>query len=255
MLAKISNGQWVIIGITGAAALAAFGLVAINVLAIIRPRKAGEQGPPRKLVGPPSQVTRRAFFRRILGAGFGLAMTEVFGAATIAMLWPNLGGGFGGKITLSAKASEIKALIRSTKAPFYFGPGRFYLVEYDPANDKDGIYSKSGLLAGGLMALYQRCVHLGCRVPFCQTSQWFECPCHGSKYNHSGEYKAGPAPRGLDRFPLTIAGDTLTVDTGNVKTGPPRGTNTTGQSAEGAFCVLPGVTAGETKSARWWRGE
>ena len=54
------------------------------------------------------------------------------------------------------------------------------------------------------MALYQKCVHLGCRVPFCQTSQWFECPCHGSKYNEAGEYQLGPAPTGLNRFKLTI---------------------------------------------------
>ena len=31
-------------------------------------------------------------------------------------------------------------------------------------------------------------------------SQWFECPCHGSKYNRVGEKHGGPAPRGLDRF-------------------------------------------------------
>ncbi len=46
------------------------------------------------------------------------------------------------------------------------------------------------------MPLYQRCVHLGCRVPFCNSSKWFECPCHGSKYNEAGEYQLGPAPRG-----------------------------------------------------------
>ena len=54
----------------------------------------------------------------------------------------------------------------------------------------------------GYVALYQKCVHLGCRVPWCESSQWFECPCHGSKYNRVGEKQGGPAPRGLDRFPL-----------------------------------------------------
>ena len=91
------------------------------------------------------------------------------------------------------------------------------------------------------MALYQRCVHLGCKVPFCVASQWFECPCHGSKYNKAGEYKLGPAPRGLDRFAITVDGDTVTVDTVFVITGPPRGTNTTGQEKEGPFCTAPVV--------------
>ena len=183
-------------------------------------------------------MTRRAFFRRLLGAAFGLAMLD-FGAASLAFLWPSLGGGFGGKITLATSVDDVKAQITQTKLPFYFAPGRFYLVPYDPTNDKQGIYKDAGLLAGGLMALYQRCVHLGCRVPFCQASQWFECPCHGSKYNRAGEYKLGPAPRGLDRMPLTLTGSTLTIDTGNIQTGPPRGTNTTGQDPEGPICVAP----------------
>jgi cytochrome b6-f complex iron-sulfur subunit len=90
----------------------------------------------------------------------------------------------------------------------------------------------------GIVALYQRCVHLGCRVPFCPTSQWFECPCHGSKYNRVGEKKAGPAPRGLDRFYATQSSDTsIVVDTGTIFLGPPIGTNTTGQNAEGPLCV------------------
>ena len=75
-------------------------------------------------------------------------------------------------------------------------------------------------------------------MPFCQTSQWFECPCHGSKYNRVGEKKAGPAPRGLDRFYATQSSDgSIVVDTGNIFLGPPIGTNTTGQNAEGPLCV------------------
>jgi cytochrome b6-f complex iron-sulfur subunit len=52
-----------------------------------------------------------------------------------------------------------------------------------------------------------------------------------------GEKKAGPAPRGLDRFPVDVAGGTVTVDTGLVIQGPPIGTNTTGQEAEGPACI------------------
>jgi cytochrome b6-f complex iron-sulfur subunit len=94
----------------------------------------------------------------------------------------------------------------------------------------------------GIVALYQKCVHLGCRVPECKTSQWFECPCHGSQYNQVGEKKGGPAPRGLDRFAMEIdAADVLTVDTGNIILGPPIGTNTTGQEAEGPHCISEGA--------------
>jgi cytochrome b6-f complex iron-sulfur subunit len=93
-------------------------------------------------------------------------------------------------------------------------------------------------LDGGIIALYQKCPHLGCRVPECVTSQWFECPCHGSQYNRVGEKRGGPAPRGMDRFAVSVdASGALTVDTGSIIQGPPIGTNTTGQEAEGPNCI------------------
>src|SRR5258708_10647459 len=84
----------------------------------------------------------------------------------------------------------------------------------------------------GVVALYQKCVHLGCRVPFCETSQWFECPCHGSQYNRVGEKKGGPAPRGLDRFAISVTGGNLVIDTGSISLRPAIGTHTTGHEAE-----------------------
>ncbi len=103
-------------------------------------------------------------------------------------------------------------------------------------------YSPSELagMERGVVALYQKCPHLGCRVPQCVTSQWFECPCHGSQYNQVGEKKGGPAPRGMDRFAMHISGDTFAVLTGQIIQGPPIGTNTTGQEAEGPHCVTSG---------------
>ena len=53
----------------------------------------------------------------------------------------------------------------------------------------------------------------------------------------SGEKKGGPAPRGMDRFAIEVTGGTLIVNTGAVIQGPPIGTNTTGQEAEGPHCV------------------
>ena len=100
--------------------------------------------------------------------------------------------------------------------------------------------SRAAVIAGmeaGIVALYQKCPHLGCRVPECATSQWFECPCHGSQFNRVGEKKGGPAPRGMDRFGVSVANGIVVVDTGSVFGGPPIGTNTTGQEAEGPHCV------------------
>jgi cytochrome b6-f complex iron-sulfur subunit len=113
----------------------------------------------------------------------------------------------------------------------------------EAALDKaEAVYSEPELagMRAGVVALYQKCVHLGCRVPECKTSQWFECPCHGSQYNQVGEKKGGPAPRGLDRFAMEVSGDVLTVDTGVIIQGPAVGTNTTGQEAEGPHCIGAG---------------
>ncbi len=232
LLAKTSPGIWVVIGIFVLVALGGLGLIAKNVRDLMQIRK--EKGAHAPLIGRPPQQTRRAFFRKMMLAGFGVAMLD-FAAASLAMLWPLTRGGFGGKVTLATSADEIKQQIASTKKPFYYAPGRFYLVSYDTS--KEGAYVKDSTAAGGLLALYQRCVHLGCRVPFCETSQWFECPCHGSKYNRAGEYKLGPAPHGLDRMVMSVEDGKVTVDTGSIILGVPRGTNTTGQQPEGPFCV------------------
>ena len=93
-------------------------------------------------------------------------------------------------------------------------------------------------MEAGIIALYQKCPHLGCRVPNCDTSQWFECPCHGSQYNRVGEKKGGPAPRGMDRFAVDGQRRRASPSTpALIIQGPPIGTNTTGQEAEGPHCV------------------
>ena len=101
------------------------------------------------------------------------------------------------------------------------------------------VYSPSQLsgMEAGVVALYQKCPHLGCRVPECKSSQWFECPCHGSQYNQVGEKKGGPAPRGMDGFAMEVSGGVLIVNTGQVIQGAAIGTNTTGQEAEGPHCI------------------
>ena len=184
-------------------------------------------------------VTRRQFFNRSITATFALGLGG-FGVTTIAFLWPPPGEGFGSRIR-AGNLSDLLATIEDTREPVYIPEGRFYINPYPVSDiDKASAVYTGGVLEGmeaGVIALYQKCVHLGCRVPWCTTSQWFECPCHGSKYNRVGEHKAGPAPRGLDRFAVSVAGGVVSVDTATVVQGPPTGVNTTGQEAEGPQCA------------------
>jgi cytochrome b6-f complex iron-sulfur subunit len=183
-------------------------------------------------------LTRRQFFNRGILTGLGIFAAGM-GAAMLGFLWPSSAGGFGAQIDVGSE-DDAKAEF-DKKLPYYNAGARTYIVAYpkDDVAKAKSVYDPR-IVAGmekGYVALYQKCVHLGCRVPWCETSQWFECPCHGSKYNRVGEKKGGPAPRGLDRFPLEVSGGQITVDTGTIVQGPPIGTDTTGQTAEGAPCV------------------
>jgi cytochrome b6-f complex iron-sulfur subunit len=226
--------------------LAVLDLFAIMYgLSFMRARKAQQQAdavaPGQPLPKAPPPVTRRDFFRRSLLVSFFVFLAE-FGGASIAFLWPNLKGGFGSTIN-AGSLDDIRSFIQSQKQPYYVGVGRFYVwfygTSYQGIDTATGVdYTADGYVANGFMAIYQRCAHLGCRVPFCTSSQWFECPCHGSKYNIAGEYQLGPAPQGLQRFAGKIENNNLIVDTsGTAILGPPRGTDTVHEPPQGPFCV------------------
>ena len=77
--------------------------------------------------------------------------------------------------------------------------GRFYLVRLED---------------GGMLALYYRCSHLGCTVPYEPATGQFVCPCHGSAFSQDGDVLNEPAPRPLDMFALAINNEgEIEVDT------------------------------------------
>jgi cytochrome b6-f complex iron-sulfur subunit len=163
-------------------------------------------------------VTRRQFFNRGVLSVFGIFLAQ-FGLASLAFMWPRLAsGGFGSKVN-AGKVDDIEGevvLPDGRVQPLFVSSAQSYLLPFrgDIASSQ---FAEGDVVAEGWMALWQRCVHLGCRVPWCESSQGFECPCHGSKYNNHGEYEDGPAPRNLDRFVVEVndAGD-LIIDTGTV---------------------------------------
>ncbi|HEU5300777.1 MAG TPA: ubiquinol-cytochrome c reductase iron-sulfur subunit [Acidimicrobiia bacterium] len=183
-------------------------------------------------------VTRRQFFNRGILTGMGLAVGG-FGGAALAFVWPSSAGGAGAKVNVGSIA-QIEADLEA-KRPFYNASAKLYIQPYPKADVKKAakVYPPpvAAGMAQGFVALSQKCPHLGCRVPWCQTSQWFECPCHGSKYNRVGEKTGGPAPRGMDHFGLSVSGGAVIVDTSTLIQGPAIGTDTTGQGQEGAPCV------------------
>ena len=197
--------------------------------------------PDRKSLKPltPEQmaVSRRQFLNRAWSLSF-MGFLGFFGMSTLSFLWPRLTGGFGTEISVGSKEDLLKEVGPPSYTPKFVAEGRFWLVAYEGTGEAP-VYELTGATEVGLQALYRKCVHLGCSVPHCSKSALFECPCHGSKYRLTGEYYGGPAPRGLDRFPISEQGGKIVVDTGRVETGPPRGTDTWGAFSEpkGPFCV------------------
>ncbi len=140
-----------------------------------------------------SGVSRRKF----LAAGWGVAIVALVGQAGLAMsnyFKPSKQpGGFGGQV-IAGKPQEFK-------------PGTVSLVQ-------EGRYYISALEEGGYLAMWWRCTHLGCTVPWVAGEKQFHCPCHGSLYNPKGEVIGGPAPRPLDLFPIQLVDGNLVVNTG-----------------------------------------
>ena len=101
------------------------------------------------------------------------------------------------------------------------------MILFDPGQQRflPGEDTTGNGAALNVRALYQRCPHLGCKPNPCLKNFWFECPCHGSRYDRLG-IKAdgaqyGPAPRRwtASRSPSTATG-VLTINTGKITLGP-----------------------------------
>ena len=153
-------------------------------------------------------LTRFWQFGIVLVAGAGLWTTW-------DLLRPTGASGFGAKIrTVPPDSVPEEGAVEVSVA-------RSYLVNIE----------------GDLHALSWKCTHLGCRVPFCESSGRFECPCHGSVFNRAGDLLSGPSPRGMDEHPIEVGDDGLIyIDTGTVVEGPPPGTETIDEPALGPSC-------------------
>ena len=155
--------------------------------------------------------TRRLF---ILG-GFWTTMS----LALVGLVGPSLNFAFtrnpsGGTREVFVSPDRIPA---PGDDPVVIAEGRFFLV-----NLEAGVTPNREETDGGLLALWQKCPHLGCTVPyrsdfnFLGRTGWFRCPCHGSTYTKEGGILvAGPAPRPMDTFNIEVQEDnSIVVNTG-----------------------------------------
>lgn len=60
---------------------------------------------------------------------------------------------------------------------------------------------------GGFYAVSAVCTHLGCVTQWKAEANMIACPCHGSKFTPEGKKIAGPAPRPLPHYSITLTSD------------------------------------------------
>jgi cytochrome b6-f complex iron-sulfur subunit len=175
-------------------------------------------------------VTRREFLNYAWLASIALLTVEGI-ALSLWFAFPIFKEGqFGGTFPIGDAAGAVPEVNSGPKA---FVEGKFWMVNID--TEVEGRPQK------GILAIYKVCTHLGCLYEWVPMTNRFECPCHGSKFQLSGDYIAGPARRSLDRFviqaiapdgsiketdalgnPLEITGDEeLVIDTGRRILGQP----------------------------------
>lgn len=136
--------------------------------------------------------SRRSFTRNAALGASAVVLTQL-GVTFGLLMWPHKTGAFGGDITVGPGS-----IPEPGGTPFRHQAGKFYIVRNDD----------------GLQALYWKCVHLGCTVPWNAGENDFHCPCHGSIFSIDGARTGGPATRRLDRMPITVNGDgSITVTT------------------------------------------
>jgi cytochrome b6-f complex iron-sulfur subunit len=153
-------------------------------------------------------------------------------AATLNALWPRGVTGFGGTVfggTVDELLPGVPKKVVEAKA---------WLMKLDAVTAE-----RNGGQEGAVLALYQKCPHLGCTVPWRadysyedprigqKYSGWFLCPCHGSTYSGAGVRVFGPAPRSMDTFALSIENGNITINTGDI---------TPGSVDNASRAVLPG---------------
>lgn len=144
----------------------------------------------KRTVESGEKVSRREFVALAAAGALALALVD---AARIVFdyLKPQSKSGFGGVITAGAVTDFPPGSLTHIRQ------GRFFVVHGDD----------------GLLALYQRCTHLGCLAPWSEAEGRFVCPCHAGQYNRVGEQVSGPPPRPLDLFSVTIVDGQVLVDT------------------------------------------
>jgi cytochrome b6-f complex iron-sulfur subunit len=170
-----------------------------------------------------SQLSRRSVLRVAFWSSM-LALLGGIGATIVNTLHPRDKDVFGGPVAVLAKDIPSPG-----EAPKQIMDGHCWLVNLLP--DEGRVAGDSAPTDGGLLALWWKCPHLGCTVPWKESfvspfdalkrRGMFNCNCHGSTYTKAGLVVRGPATRAMDTMAIEVGDEGIVIQTGQVV----RGTN------------------------------
>jgi cytochrome b6-f complex iron-sulfur subunit len=167
--------------------------------------------PVAKPVPSREVITRRLFLLGGFWSAMGLGILGLVGGP-LDFVWPRNIKGFGGPINVTP--DRIPAVGGD---PLVITEGKFFILNLEAGETPNGESTP-----GGVLALWRKCPHLGCTIPYNAPFEfqgrkgWFRCPCHNSTYTKEGGVIVfGPAPRSMDVFPIEVQDDgSLIVQTG-----------------------------------------
>ena len=135
----------------------------------------------------PVRVQRRQLLRVGFAAALALSLAEL-AAAVAPYLRITRITGLGAPVAVGTAKEILAEFAQTNDRPILFREGRFFLLH----------------APGGIIAAYRKCTHLGCTVPFNSQKDFFECPCHGSRFDkNTAVVLRSPAPKPLQLFHIS----------------------------------------------------
>ena len=107
-----------------------------------------------------------------------------------------------GSMVLSAEYLSPN-VVKEPPTRFKIGPPEYYPPGSVTLNKEQKVFVVRAK-EGYFYALSAVCTHLGCIANWKAEDGIVACPCHGSKFDRGGNVIAGPAPRPLPRFAMSI---------------------------------------------------
>jgi len=143
----------------------------------------------------PTLLSRRSVLDLVLAAG-GLAWGMGMGIPAAMYLWPARSSGPAESMLSAGPAAEIAV-------------GQAKMIQ---SQGKPIIVIR--LKEGQFKAFSAICTHLGCVVQWDAGRRVIACPCHAGEFSTDGKVIAGPPPKGLAEYPVTVVGAEIKVKVG-----------------------------------------